>query len=85
MKTNINFLSYLAQFFLEWEIFQTQAVEKIKKHILCPVTFFSRRRAVYEITWKKYDKAGQDTDDSIIRHMRVACWTLRPQTHTKIT
>ena len=24
---------YLAQFFLEWEIFQTNDVEKIKKHI----------------------------------------------------
>ena len=34
MKTNINFWSYLAQFFLEWEMFQTKDVEKIKKHIL---------------------------------------------------
>jgi len=40
MKTNIHFRSYLAQFFLEWEMFQTKVVEKIKTHILCPVTFF---------------------------------------------
>ena len=26
-------LSYLAQFFLEWEMFQTKVVEKIKTHI----------------------------------------------------
>jgi len=26
---------YLAEFFLEWEIFQTKVVEKIKTHILC--------------------------------------------------
>jgi hypothetical protein len=36
MKTNMH-LWYLAQFFLEWEMFQTEVVEKIKTHILCPV------------------------------------------------
>jgi len=36
MKNNVHFL-YLAQFFLEWEIFQTKLVEKIKTHILCPI------------------------------------------------
>jgi len=35
MTNNINFLSYFVQFFLEWEMFQTKVVEKIKKHILC--------------------------------------------------
>ena len=34
MKTNIHLLSYLAQFFLDWEMFRTKAVEKIKTHIL---------------------------------------------------
>ena len=32
--------SYVAQFFLEWETFQTKFVEKIKTHILCSLTFF---------------------------------------------
>ena len=32
----------LAHFFLEWEMFQTEVVEKIKTHILCSVTFFSK-------------------------------------------
>jgi len=27
--------SYLAQFFLEWEVFRTKVVEEIKTHILC--------------------------------------------------
>jgi hypothetical protein len=40
MKTNVHFLSYLAQFFLEFEMFQTKAVETIQTHILCSVTFF---------------------------------------------
>ena len=40
MKTNINFLSYLTQFFLERELFHSKVVKKIKTHILCSVTFF---------------------------------------------
>jgi hypothetical protein len=32
MKANIHFLSYLAQFFLELEMFQEKVVEKIKTY-----------------------------------------------------
>jgi len=46
MKTNIYMyiyiLSYLAQFHLEWEMFETKVVEKFKTHILYLVTFFSK-------------------------------------------
>ena len=49
MKTNIHYLSYLAQFFLELKMFQTKVVEKIKAHILGSVTFFPENRAIYEI------------------------------------
>jgi hypothetical protein len=35
MKTNTHFWSFRAEFFLEWEMFQTEAVEKIEVHILC--------------------------------------------------
>jgi hypothetical protein len=31
MKTNLNFWSYLAHFFLEWEMFRIEVVDKIKK------------------------------------------------------
>ena len=34
MKPNILFWSYLAHFFLEWEMFQTRFVEKIKTHFV---------------------------------------------------
>ena len=34
MMTNIRFWSYLAQFFLEWETFQTEVVQKIKTHFI---------------------------------------------------
>jgi hypothetical protein len=30
METNIHFLSYLAHFFLEWEMFQIKVVEESK-------------------------------------------------------
>jgi len=46
------FLSLLAQFFLEREMFQTKFVMKIKTHILCSITFFPGNRAVYEIMWE---------------------------------
>ena len=40
MQTDTHFWPYLAQFFLEWEMFQTKVVQKIKTHILCSVMFF---------------------------------------------
>jgi len=64
MKTEIHFWSYLAQFFLEWEMFQTKVVEKLKTHILCFVTF-SKNIAVYEIMQEIYNTAGQATDDDM--------------------
>ena len=42
MKTDKHFFIYLADFFLEWEMFQINDVEKIKTHILCS-KFFSRK------------------------------------------
>jgi hypothetical protein len=39
---------YIAEFFLEWEMFQIKVVEKIKIHVLCSVTF-SENCALYEI------------------------------------
>jgi hypothetical protein len=50
VKTNILFFkSYLAQFFLEWETFQTKVAEKVKSLMDFSVTFFNR--AVYEKMW----------------------------------
>ena len=50
IKTILHLWLYLAQFFLEWGIFQTKVAEKIKTHITCSMTlslslfffFFSR-------------------------------------------
>ena len=51
-------------------MFQTKVVEKIKIHILCSVIFFEYR-AVYEIMWKKYSRAGGVTDDNMAHAHRV--------------
>jgi hypothetical protein len=42
MKTYVHLWWHFAEIFLEWEMFQTNVVEKIKAHILCSVTFFPK-------------------------------------------
>ena len=41
MKTNVRFLSYLVQVFLEYKVSCTELVQKLETHILCSATFFS--------------------------------------------
>jgi hypothetical protein len=48
MKTDIHFWPYLAEFFLEWEMFQTKIVEEIKTRFLCSVTFFRKSRRLWD-------------------------------------
>ena len=59
MRTNIRFKSYLAHFFLDWEMFQTKVVKKINTY-LCSITFFFfESRAVYEIKWENIVEPGK--------------------------
>ena len=53
MKTYIRLWKYFFHFFLEWEMFGTKVVEKIKTHILSSLLFYSENYAVYEIMLKK--------------------------------
>jgi hypothetical protein len=46
MQPNIHFWSYLARFFLEWEMFRTKVLQKIK-HIL-----YCENCALYDVIWK---------------------------------
>jgi len=39
MKTHVHFLSYLSQLFLEWKMFQTKIVEKIKTYFMFNIVF----------------------------------------------
>ena len=79
MKTIIHFLSHLAHFFLELQMFQTKVVEKIKTHISCSDFFLS---VVYKIMWIHivYLVRPQMT----IWRIRIACWIPKATyTHTE--
>jgi hypothetical protein len=56
----------------------TEVVQKSKTHILCSKTTPPppppENRAVYEIMCTIYGRAGEATDDSLIRRMRIARW-----------
>jgi hypothetical protein len=69
MKTNAHLWSYLAQLFLEWEVFQKNLSLK-SKHSLCST--FLENRAIYEIIWKNI--VEPDRPQVIIWRMRIACW-----------
>ena len=62
--TNIHFWSYLAHFFLEWEMFQINLVEKIKTRILYSVNFFPRKSSCLWDNAEKSCRAVQATDDN---------------------
>jgi hypothetical protein len=61
---------YLAEFFLEREMFQTKVVENIKTHVLCWITPPPRKSCRLWDNMEKYGRARQATDGSIARRMR---------------
>jgi hypothetical protein len=63
MKANLHFWSYLGQFFLELQTFQTKVVEGGKTHFMSH-NFFPE---------KKNRTAEPATDENIIWRMRIAC------------
>jgi hypothetical protein len=73
--THILFL-YLAQFFLEWEMFQTKVVGEIKTHFV--FNKFFENRAVYEIMWKNTVQRGIPR---MTWRTRIACWITKDK-HT---
>jgi hypothetical protein len=73
MKTFSHLRQYLAEFFLEWETFQRNTVEKIKIHILRSITFFQKWCRLWEDD-RKHGGAGETTRDFTIWRIRVASW-----------
>jgi hypothetical protein len=66
---------YLAEFYTEWEMFQTKFVRKNQnKHFSFNNIFIFENGAVLWDNVEKYYRAVQATDDHIILHMRIACW-----------
>jgi len=64
MKTNIHFWSYLAEFFLEWKMFQTIAVEKIKTYFMVNNVFRKSFHLWYNA--QICCNARQATDDNMV-------------------
>jgi len=64
MKTSIHFWLYLAEVFLEWEIFQIKVVDKIKTHILYSITLFRKKCFLWRNV-EKYFRAEWATDDNM--------------------
>jgi len=63
---------YLAQFFLEWEMFQKKVVEKTKTHILFSIDPPPPQRKSWRL-WdnvEKYDTARETIHDNKTRCMR---------------
>jgi hypothetical protein len=71
MKTNKTWWLCFTEFFLEWEMFRTKLVQKIKTHILCSVTL-KKTCPVCEIILKHVVEPGR----SQVTMWRVlfACW-----------
>jgi hypothetical protein len=82
MKTNIHFWSYLAQFFLEWEI-STQNLYRNSKYTFYAQYCILENRAVYDIMWKKNCGSGQATDDNMA-HAHLHAGYLRLQIYTQV-
>jgi len=62
MQTDTHFLSYLAQLFLELEMFQLKCIEEIKPRVLFSVTFFSPKIVpFFRCNVEKYFRPWQTT------------------------
>jgi len=83
MKTDIHFWSHLAQFFLEWEMFQTKVVEKIKTYFVFSNYFLRKSYRLWDNV-ENYCRAGQATDGNMA-HAHCMLYTYcysYTQTHT---
>jgi hypothetical protein len=77
MKTDVRLWLYLAEFFLECEVFQANVVEILRAHNSLHNNIFSpENRALYERMCKKCGRTGQAADNNVrvIRRMRITCW-----------
>ena len=74
MKTNLHFWSYLAQFFLEWEMFLTKVVDK-SKHTFYDQKLFSPKIVPLWDNVEMYYTAGQGTGDNMAHsHCILGTW-----------
>ena len=75
MKTNVHVWSYLAQLFLEWEMFRSNFIEKFKKKAFYDQKLFFENHFVFEVMWKKF--VEPDKPQVKIWRTRLACWIIK--------
>jgi len=81
MKTYLHTWPDLAGLLLEWVMFETKFLEKIKTRTLCSVIFIRKSPRLWDNA-EKYGRARQATYDNIIQRMRIACFiTKATNTH----
>jgi hypothetical protein len=64
VKSFVNLWKYLADFFLEWEMFLTQYADKFKTHTTCSINSFRKSCLLWRRV-EKYGRSGQATCDSV--------------------
>ena len=78
------FFSYLAHFFLEWEMFRTNVAEKIKTHFVFSNFFFSKIVSFMRKCGKK-NIVDRGRPQIKTWRMRIACWIPKAtNTHTQV-
>ena len=65
---------YLAEFFSEWDMFQTKLTGNQNK--LYDQNFFLKTVCLWDNV-VKYGRDGQATDDNIIWHVHIVCWIIK--------
>ena len=66
MKANIHVVSYLVQFFLEWEMFQTKSCTENHNTFYFNNLFFKKKSCRLWDNVEKYCTAGQVTDNNMV-------------------
>ena len=83
MKTNMYFLSYLAQFFVDCEIFHQHFRIKQGTHFV--FSNFIRKSFGFWDSVEKYCRAGQTTDDNVVQVLHVRYLSLEKHSQSRNT
>jgi hypothetical protein len=70
MQTFRHLWQYIAEFFLEWEMFQIKVVDKIKIHILYSITFLRKSCNLWNNV-EKYGGAREAADYNMVVHCMI--------------
>ena len=80
MRAYVHLWQCLTKFFVQWEMFQTNPVQKIQTHFLRSVRFFFLKSCRLWDNLVKYGRAAQVTDN-IVRRMHIAFLVNRGYRH----